>query len=162
MAIGVEKVLRFGLAAGDVKLLLVEHQRDLVRIKLEVQNHQSIRVLAVEQVVPGVAAAGFLEKLLLVGGTTHHPDIADVVGQHHIGPGQLVGAGLGLVAHERQPVIVVLHIELYPDPDLAQIGKARRGAARFFHPGDRRHQHRRENRDNGNDDQEFDEREGRT
>ena len=147
MPIGIQKVLRLGLTAGAVKLFLVEHQWDLMRIKFQTQGLEVFGVFAIEKIVPGIAAPGLLKIGVprirhwfgLVGqpfirGTAQHVYIAEMIREHLFGAGQLVGRGPGLIAHEWHAIIVFLHVKLKRDACLAQITDANRALARLLGP----------------------------
>src|SRR5438046_7533248 len=116
MTVGVKPVLGFGRAAGNVKSVLVEHQRDFMGIEPQPERGKMVGILAVEEVVPGIAGTGLLEKgggaigkeLRFVrgpeiGNAAEDVGISELGGKNLIRPRKLVGeSGQGLVAHERQ------------------------------------------------------------
>src|SRR5439155_8822089 len=89
--VGVKIVHAFLLATGAVKRFLVEEHRNLVRIKVQVQHLQVLRVLAIEQTVPGVARTGLFKDSLPVRGTTQRFHRAEIIRQHHLHARQRVG-----------------------------------------------------------------------
>ena len=91
-----------------------------------------VGVLPVEQVVPGVAAAGGLKEVLPVRGTLQNAHIAEVIGKDQIRRRKFVGCCQTFVAHERKVIAIVLDIELESDAYLVQVAQANRCPSGFF------------------------------
>lgn len=66
----VKKIDRTFLALGDVKFFLVQDDEDLGRGKNIGEHLQMIRVLAIEEDIPGITGAGQLEQFVVVRRTT--------------------------------------------------------------------------------------------
>src|ERR1043166_3184624 len=113
-----------------MKLFLVEHERDLVRIKVHAEDLQMVGVLAIEQIVPGVTGARLVEKAVVVGRALEDLWIAEVIGQNLVRAGQVVGQSEGFVAHEGETVVVFLDVKLQGDADLVQVAQTSSNAMR--------------------------------
>lgn len=142
--------------AGFVKPVLVEHQRDLVRIEGQTQGDQMVRILTVEKTIPGITAARGLEQVLPVGRTLEDANITQVIGQYQVRGRQLVGCGQAFVAHIRKVVIIVLDVKLESEPDLMEVAQTSRGTSVFFGPAQSRQEQGGERSDKGDDHQKLD------
>ena len=161
MAIGVEEVLRTRWAAGGMKLFLVEHERDLVRIKVHAEDLQMVGVLAIEQIVPGVTGARLVEKAVVVGRALEDLWIAEVIGQNLVRAGQVVGQSEGFVAHEGETVVVFLDVKLQGDADLVQVAQTSGPAPGFLGACQGWEHQTRQQSDYGKHKQQLDEGEGK-
>ena len=94
MLIREQKVFPLFLAAQTMKLLLVQHQRYLMRIKIHSHEPQAIRILSVKQEVPGVARTRPLEHSVSIRHTAKyvrrtHIRKKDLIDVRDIRPGRL-------------------------------------------------------------------------
>jgi hypothetical protein len=91
VTIGIKEVLGLGFAPGLMELLLVEHERYLMRLKLHLKHLQSLRILTVQKAVPGVAGPRVLIDVAPIRRAFENPDIAQIIGKNQIRRRQFVG-----------------------------------------------------------------------
>ena len=160
MAIGVEVVDFLLLSASAMEFVFIEHERDLMRGEAKAERAEVIGILSIEQAVPGVARPSGFENVLLVGRTTEHVEVSQVIGKDHVWRRQIIGVLQILITHERQVVVVFLHIDLQRDADLVEVAETGGAASHFFAAADSGEQQARECGHEGDDQQEFHQREG--
>src|SRR5205814_6823774 len=135
--IGEKVVLRFGVPARAMKPFFVEEERYLVWIEVHSHQLEMICILRVEQKVPRITRATFLEHAVAVRRATKDIGRTDAMEQHLIDQRRVRVRGTGPVKRGWQLIAVVRDIEFQADSDLMEIVHATGCARRFLSPIER-------------------------